>query len=81
MTPDSYLSVRAKATVVAQDLLRVVAEKMEQAEEELALEAVSYTGGKAGRLTSCEVGRRSIPLSRANQHSEGGHISFSSPCC
>ncbi|XP_072561502.1 rap guanine nucleotide exchange factor 5 isoform X3 [Paramormyrops kingsleyae] len=46
VTPDSYLSVRAKATVVAQDLLRVVAEKMEQAEEELALAAVSYTGEK-----------------------------------
>ncbi|KAL4629741.1 rap guanine nucleotide exchange factor 5 isoform X2 [Arapaima gigas] len=46
VTTDSYLSVRTRATVLAQDLLRIVAEKMELAEEDLVLMAVTYPGEK-----------------------------------
>uniref|UniRef100_A0A8C9WNV5 Rap guanine nucleotide exchange factor 5 n=1 Tax=Scleropages formosus TaxID=113540 RepID=A0A8C9WNV5_SCLFO len=46
VTADSYLSLRTRATVLAQDLLRIVAEKMEHSEEDLVLVAVTYPGEK-----------------------------------
>ncbi|XP_034030919.1 rap guanine nucleotide exchange factor 5-like isoform X2 [Thalassophryne amazonica] len=46
VTMDSYLSMRAHAEVIAQELLQTVAERMDFAAEELALVAVSYPGGR-----------------------------------
>ncbi|XP_069050833.1 rap guanine nucleotide exchange factor 5 isoform X2 [Lepisosteus oculatus] len=46
VTTDSYVSVKAKAPVSAQELLRAVAEKMEQTEEDMVLMVVTFTGEK-----------------------------------
>uniref|UniRef100_W5N0M7 Rap guanine nucleotide exchange factor 5 n=1 Tax=Lepisosteus oculatus TaxID=7918 RepID=W5N0M7_LEPOC len=46
VTTDSYVSVKAKAPVSAQELLRAVAEKMEQTEEDMALMVVTFTGAE-----------------------------------
>ncbi|XP_064204054.1 rap guanine nucleotide exchange factor 5b isoform X3 [Anguilla rostrata] len=42
VTMDSYLSVRTQVTVVAQDLLHAVAERLEYPEEDMVLVAVTY---------------------------------------
>ncbi|XP_035281995.1 rap guanine nucleotide exchange factor 5b isoform X1 [Anguilla anguilla] len=42
VTMDSYLSVRMQVTVVAQDLLHAVAERLEYPEEDMVLVAVTY---------------------------------------
>lgn len=44
---DSYLSVRAHAAVVAQELLQAAAERMDVPQGELVLVAVTYPGGKS----------------------------------
>ncbi|XP_058504653.1 rap guanine nucleotide exchange factor 5-like isoform X1 [Solea solea] len=44
ITMDSYLSMKAHAGVLAQDLLHTVAERMDVPEEELILVAVTYPG-------------------------------------
>ncbi|KAM9806332.1 rap guanine nucleotide exchange factor 5-like [Syngnathus typhle] len=46
ITMDSYLSMRAHPGAVAQDLLQIVAERMGLSQNELALVAVTYTGGR-----------------------------------
>uniref|UniRef100_A0A667Y565 Rap guanine nucleotide exchange factor 5 n=1 Tax=Myripristis murdjan TaxID=586833 RepID=A0A667Y565_9TELE len=46
MTMDSYLSVRAQAGVVAQEMLQAVAERMDVPQEELVLVAITYPGGR-----------------------------------
>nr|XP_057941020.1 rap guanine nucleotide exchange factor 5-like isoform X2 [Doryrhamphus excisus] len=46
ITMDSYLSMRAQPGVVAQELLRVVAERMDISQGELVLVAVTYPGGR-----------------------------------
>ena len=43
---DSYLSMRAHAGVVSQELLQAVAERMDVPLGELVLVAVTYNGGK-----------------------------------
>lgn len=43
---DSYLSMRAHAGVVAQELLQAVAERMDVPQGELVLVAVTYPGGE-----------------------------------
>lgn len=46
ITMDSYLSMRAHAGVVSQELLQAVAERMDVPLGELVLVAVTYSGGK-----------------------------------
>ncbi|XP_068180105.1 rap guanine nucleotide exchange factor 5-like isoform X2 [Antennarius striatus] len=46
ITMDSYLSMRAHAGVVAQDLLQAVADRMDVPRGELELVAVTYPGGR-----------------------------------
>nr|XP_046254744.1 rap guanine nucleotide exchange factor 5-like isoform X2 [Scatophagus argus] len=46
ITMDSYLSLRARAGVVAQELLQAVAERMDVPQAELVLVAVTYPGGR-----------------------------------
>ncbi|KAK2501535.1 hypothetical protein MC885_012616 [Smutsia gigantea] len=46
ITEHSYVSVKAKVSSTAQELLKVVAEKIQHAEEELALVAVTFSGEK-----------------------------------
>ncbi|XP_045420310.1 rap guanine nucleotide exchange factor 5 isoform X1 [Lemur catta] len=42
----SYVSVKAKVSSTAQEILKVVAEKIQHAEEDLALVAITFSGGK-----------------------------------
>uniref|UniRef100_A0A8D2ZD78 Rap guanine nucleotide exchange factor 5 n=1 Tax=Scophthalmus maximus TaxID=52904 RepID=A0A8D2ZD78_SCOMX len=46
ITMDSYLSMKAHAGAVAQELLQAVAERMDVPEGELVLVAVTYVGGR-----------------------------------
>ncbi|XP_059027316.1 rap guanine nucleotide exchange factor 5 isoform X1 [Mustela lutreola] len=46
ITEHSYVSVKAKVSSTAQEILKVVAEKIQHAEEELALVAVTFSGEK-----------------------------------
>ncbi|KAM5271910.1 rap guanine nucleotide exchange factor 5 isoform 2-T2 [Ctenodactylus gundi] len=46
ITEHSYVSVKAKVSSTAQEILKVVAEKMQHAEEDLALVAVTFSGEK-----------------------------------
>ena len=46
ITEHSYVSVKATVSSTAQEILRVVAEKIQHAEEDLALVAVAFSGGK-----------------------------------
>ncbi|XP_004582508.3 rap guanine nucleotide exchange factor 5 isoform X2 [Ochotona princeps] len=46
ITEHSYVSVRAKVSSTAQEILKVVAEKIHPTQEELALVAVSFSGEK-----------------------------------
>lgn len=46
VTEHSYVSVKAKVSSMAQEILKVVAEKIQHAEEDLALVAVTFSGGK-----------------------------------
>lgn len=46
ITMNSYLSVRVHVGVVVQELLQVVAERMDVSVGELVLVAVTYPGGK-----------------------------------
>ncbi|KAK3532532.1 hypothetical protein QTP86_023741 [Hemibagrus guttatus] len=46
MSSDSYLSVRVRTTVVAQELLHVVAQRMEKPVEDMVLVAQTYSGEK-----------------------------------
>ncbi|XP_059411573.1 rap guanine nucleotide exchange factor 5 isoform X2 [Carassius carassius] len=43
---DSYLSVRVKPTVVAQELLHIVSQRMERSEDDMVLLAQTYSGEK-----------------------------------
>lgn len=45
VTMDSFLSMRAHAGMVAEELLQAVAERMEVPLEKLVLLAVTYNGG------------------------------------
>uniref|UniRef100_I3MFF6 Rap guanine nucleotide exchange factor 5 n=1 Tax=Ictidomys tridecemlineatus TaxID=43179 RepID=I3MFF6_ICTTR len=46
ITEHSYVSVKAKVSSTAQEILKVVAEKIQHAEEDLALVAITFSGGK-----------------------------------
>ncbi|XP_057586794.1 rap guanine nucleotide exchange factor 5 isoform X2 [Hippopotamus amphibius kiboko] len=46
ITEHSYVSVKAKVSSTAREILRVVAEKIQNVEEDLALVAVSFSGEK-----------------------------------
>ncbi|XP_023495120.2 rap guanine nucleotide exchange factor 5 isoform X1 [Equus caballus] len=46
ITEHSYVSVKAKISSTAQEILKVVAEKIQHAEEDLALVAVTFSGEK-----------------------------------
>ncbi|XP_076866038.1 rap guanine nucleotide exchange factor (GEF) 5a isoform X2 [Brachyhypopomus gauderio] len=46
VSSDSYLSVRVRSTVVAQDLLHTVAQRMEKSEEDMVLVAQTHNGEK-----------------------------------
>lgn len=46
ITEHSYISVKAKVSSTAHEILKVVAEKIQHAEEDLALVAVTFSGGK-----------------------------------
>ena len=46
ITEHSYVSVKATVSSTAQEILRVVAEKIQHAEEDLALVVVTFSGGK-----------------------------------
>ncbi|XP_014686058.2 rap guanine nucleotide exchange factor 5 isoform X2 [Equus asinus] len=46
ITEHSYVSVKAKVSSTAQEILKVVAEKIQHAEEDLALVAVTFSGEK-----------------------------------
>ncbi|XP_027624626.1 rap guanine nucleotide exchange factor 5 isoform X3 [Tupaia chinensis] len=46
ITEHSYVSVKAKVSSTTQEILKVVAEKIQYAEEDLALVAVTFSGGK-----------------------------------
>ncbi|KAF7658247.1 hypothetical protein LDENG_00015550, partial [Lucifuga dentata] len=46
MSMDSYLSMRAHAGIVAQELLQAVAERMDVPQEEMVLVAITYPGGR-----------------------------------
>lgn len=45
VTMDSYVSVRTHSEVMAQELLAAVAERLECAEEDMVLVAVTYSRG------------------------------------
>lgn len=45
VTMDSYVSVRTHSEVTAQELLAAVAERLECAEEDMVLVAVTYSRG------------------------------------
>ena len=46
ITEHSYVSVKAKVSSTAQEILKVVAEKLQRAEEDLALVAIMFSGGE-----------------------------------
>uniref|UniRef100_A0A6I8P1I5 Rap guanine nucleotide exchange factor 5 n=1 Tax=Ornithorhynchus anatinus TaxID=9258 RepID=A0A6I8P1I5_ORNAN len=46
ITEHSYVSVKAKISTSAQEILKIVAEKIQHAEDDLALVTVSFTGEK-----------------------------------
>ncbi|XP_004461388.2 rap guanine nucleotide exchange factor 5 isoform X1 [Dasypus novemcinctus] len=46
ITEHSYVSVKAKVSTTAQEILKIVAEKIQHAEEDLALVAVTFSGEK-----------------------------------
>ncbi|XP_033048423.1 rap guanine nucleotide exchange factor 5 isoform X1 [Trachypithecus francoisi] len=46
ITEHSYVSVKAKVSSTAQEILKFVAEKIQYAEEDLALVAITFSGGK-----------------------------------
>ncbi|NP_787126.3 rap guanine nucleotide exchange factor 5 isoform 2 [Mus musculus] len=46
ITEHSYISVKAKVSSTAQEILKVVAEKLQRAEEDLALVAITFSGEK-----------------------------------
>ncbi|XP_021498288.2 rap guanine nucleotide exchange factor 5 isoform X1 [Meriones unguiculatus] len=46
VTEHSYVSVRAKVSSTAQEILKVVAERLERAEQDLALVAITFSGEK-----------------------------------
>lgn len=56
ITEHSYVSVKAKVSSTAQEVLRVVAEKIQHAEEDLALVAVSFSGGERDSVPPRGVG-------------------------
>lgn len=47
ITEHSYVSVKAQVSSSAQEILKIVAEKIQYPEEELALVTVSFSGGKS----------------------------------
>lgn len=46
ITEHSYVSVKAQVSTSALDILKIVAEKIQYAEEELVLVTVTFSGGK-----------------------------------
>ncbi|KAM8979402.1 rap guanine nucleotide exchange factor 5-like isoform 1-T1 [Sarcophilus harrisii] len=48
ITEHSYISVKVGVSSTAQDILKIVAGKLQHAQEELVLVAVAFSGGKSG---------------------------------
>lgn len=46
ITEHSYVSVKAQVTTSAQEIVKIVAEKIQYPEEELALVIITFSGGK-----------------------------------
>lgn len=46
ITEHSYVSVKTKVSTSAQEIVKIVAEKLQHSQEDLALVAVSFSGGK-----------------------------------
>lgn len=46
ITEHSYVSVKTKVSASAQEILKIVAEKIQHVEEDLALVVVTFSGGK-----------------------------------
>lgn len=46
ITEHSYISVKTKVSTSAQEIVKIVAEKLQHSQEDLALVAVSFSGGK-----------------------------------
>ncbi|MEE6466358.1 hypothetical protein FKM82_006922 [Ascaphus truei] len=46
ITDHSYVSIRTKVSSTVQDILKIVAERIQHAEEDLALVTVTFSGGK-----------------------------------
>lgn len=53
VTEHSYISVKAKVSSTAQEILKVVAEKLQRAEEDLALVAIMFSGGTLFSVPEC----------------------------
>lgn len=54
VSADSYLSVHTHPSLEAHELLRIVALKMDRAEEEMVLAVVLQTGGKSRNTIQAE---------------------------
>lgn len=48
---DSYLSMRVKPAVVAQELLHIVAQRMDRSEDDMMLMVQTYSGGSYTHMT------------------------------
>ncbi|KAH0627397.1 hypothetical protein JD844_003033 [Phrynosoma platyrhinos] len=46
ITEHSYVSIKTKVSTSAQEILKIVAEKLQHSQEDLALVALSFSGGK-----------------------------------
>lgn len=52
---DSYLSMRVKPAVVAQELLHIVAQRMDRSEDDMMLVVQTYSGGSYTHITTNPV--------------------------
>ena len=53
VTEHSYISVKARVSSTAQEILKIVAEKLQRAEEDLALVTITFSGGKLFSALEC----------------------------
>lgn len=65
VTMDVYLSIKVHGGVLAQELLHIVAERMDVPQEELALVAVTFPGGiyQSLHTTLMKISPQQPPLS------------------
>lgn len=71
ITEHSYVSVKTKVSTSAQEILKIVAEKLQNSQEDLALVAVSFSGGKLfsainiSSFSPCLIWKRALTFSIA----------------